>query len=434
MGSFNASCAVSHCSINPGDPVKLIAIVSNTPLHSDYKADMHKGFACYCHDQFSMIGYPMDATYEDYGNFEVKEDMFSEYTLSIIKDNYTQNIPDKDDEESPSSISDSRNGYSTEAEDLDWEKIGEMIHFGNMYLDSTKDRSRRRYMGFFPVHKCVYDLLMQRNPEMSFDDSYDNVTFQRFLEKHIADNQPTDEKELYEETVTKFMEMFGPIIGTTLKDGSLMTPELAHEKAVDMAEMEIEMKSMRHEHRREYSYSNSTAIKPFLKYRRDENLPELTREEHIALVTLDAECTYFIRGLNDLQVQLIPPMTAGQEYDKTDHAAFMIAAGKALLAMQQNDDDENYGEDDEDEESFKVDIQAKFNISLNNLRKSAANDWKPERGQVRVDAIDKFVVQYPNGVTLSAAEVIAQGYGVLMTNMPSTILPLVFKNDIEVEE
>lgn len=435
MGSFNASCAVSHCSINPGDPVKLIPIVSNTPIHGEYNADMHKGFSCYCHDQFSMIGYPMDATYEDYGDFDVKEDMFSEYNLSIIRDKFTKNVPPEDEKDDYSSIADSRNGYSLEPEDLDWSKIGEMIHFGNMYLDSNKDRTKRRYMGFFPVHKCVYDLLMQRNPEMHFDDSYDNVNFQRFLEKALKDNPPsTTNNPVFEEAMVQYMELFGPLIGTELKDGTIMTPEMAHEKAVGMADLKVEMAELRDSHRREYSYDNTSSIKRFLRHRKENKLPVLTDEEHIALVTLDAECTYLIRGLNDLQIQLIPPMTAGQEYDKTDHATFLVACGKALLAMQAVRDEEYYGDDEDDVESTKVVVEAEIHVSLNNLRESAQHDWKPERGKVKVDAIDRFVVQYPDGVTLSAGEVISQGYGVMLVSMPSTILPIVFKNDIKVEK
>lgn len=344
MGSFNASCAVSHCSINPGDKVKLIPIVSKTILQSEYSSDMHRGFACYCHDNFSMIGYPMDATYEDYGNFDVKEDMFSEYNLSIIRSNFTKNEPPDDEKDDYSSIADSRNGYSLEPEDLDWSNIGEMIHFGNMYLDSSKDRTRRRYMGFFPVHKCVYDLLLQRNPEMYFDDSYDNVNFQSFLEKALKDNPPsTSNNPVFEEAMVQYMEIFGPLIGTELKDGTIMTPEMAHEKAVCLADLKVEMAELRDSHRREYSYDNTSSINRFLRHRKENNLPVLTEEEHIALVTIDAECTYLIRGLNDLQVQLIPPMTAGQEYDKTDHASFLVAAGKALLDMQIENDDEEEG-------------------------------------------------------------------------------------------
>lgn len=435
MGSFNASCAVSHCSINPGDPVKLIPIVSNTPIHGEYKADMHKGFACYCHDQFSFIGYPMDATYEDYGNFEMKEDMFSEYNLSIIRENYTRNRPpqseDGEDEEY-SSIADSRNGYSVTAENLTWEEIGEMIHFGNMYLDSNKDHTKRRYMGYFPVHKCVYDLFMKRGPEMYFDETYDNVTFARFLEKHLEDNKPKGNNPVFEEAMVQYMELFGPLIGTELKDGSIMTPEMAHEKAVGMAELKVEMANLRDSHRKEYSYNNSTDIGKFLKYRREHKLPELTDEEHLALVTLDAECTFVVRGLNDLQIPILPPMTAGQQYDKTDHATFLIAAGKALLDMQKVRDEE-YNDEGEDTNACEYVVESFINISLSKLRESSASDWKPERGKLKVDAIDRFSVQYPDGVTLTADEIIEQGYGIMLASLESTILPLVFKNDIEVE-
>lgn len=79
-------------------------------------------------------------------------------------------------------------------------------------------------------------------------------------------------------------------------------------------------------------------------------------------------------------------------------------------------------------------VSTVINLSLNKLRIAAAADWEPQRGKEKVDAIDRFVVQYPNGITLSADEVISQGYGVMLVSMPSTILPIVFKNDIAVEK
>lgn len=434
MGSFNASCAVSNCGINPGDPVKLIPIVSNTPIFGDYNADMHKGFACYCHDNFSIIGYPMDATYEDYGNFEMVEDMFSEYNLSIIRANFTKNEPSEDEKDDISSISDTRNGYSIEPDELTWEQIGEMIHFGNMYLDSNKDLTKRRYMGFFPIHKCVYDLLMKRSPEMYFDKTYDNVSFQMYLEKHLTDNLPTPDINLvFDDAMVQYMQLFGPLINTELKDGTIMTAEMAHDKAVHMAELKVELAELRDSDRREYSYDNTTNIKKFIRHRKDNKLPVLTDEEHTRLVTLDAECTYLIRGLNDLQIQIIPPMTAGQEYDKTDHAMFLVAAGQALLAMQIENDDERYAEDEEEGKPYEYVVSTVINISLNKLRIDAAADWKPERGKLKVDAIDRFAVQYPDGITLSSDEVFSQGYGIMLASMPSTILPIMFKNDLKVE-
>ena len=429
MGSFNASCAVSHCGINPGDQVKLIAIVSNTAIFGD-PSEMHNGFACYCHDNFSIIGYPMDATYEDYGNFEVKKDMFSEYNLSIIRNNYTKNTPPEGDDEI-SSVAESRNGYSLEADDLTWDQISEMIHYGNMYLDSNEEKTQRRYMGFFPVHKCVYDLLLKRTPEMYFDSHCDNVPFHKFLERHVTKHPANAVDEFFEESLTKYMKLFGPLIGHELTDGTIMTPEIAHAQATDMAELDAEFKSSSSSSYCEYSYNNTTNIKTFTKYRRDGKLPSLTDDEHAQLVRVDAECTYFIRGLNDLQIQIIPPMTAGQVYDKTEHAAFMLATAKALLSLQNSaieDEDEDV---DEYVSPFQVVANPEIHISLNILRQEATSDWRPERGKLKLDAIDKFVLQYPNGATLSADEVISQGYADMIVTLPSTILPLVFKNDIK---
>lgn len=418
MGSFNASCAVSHCAINPGDPVKLIPIVSNNLVHYDDNSRMHLGFGCYTYDNFVIVGYPMDATYEDYGDFEVKKDMFSEYNLNIIRSNYTETLPEKG--EKIETYDRERKGYGVKAEDLDWEMIGSMIHNGSLFLDSNSTQTNRKYMGFFPVHKCVYDLMMKRTPEMYFDNTYDTVNFDTYLKKHLKENEQKKQNSEYNALVVEFMDKFSHLIGEKNENGVYNTPEKILEMAESVAELRMSMNSDRH--RRPFSYNNTTDIDAFNKYLKENKMDELTPKQHNELVTLDAEVIFFMCGLSAYNIQLIPPMTAGQEYDKTDHASFMIAAGQALLAMQQ---------DRNDECEYNVRVDTKISVSLNTILEASKHDWKPERGKKRAEQIHEFAEKYPDGVVLTFDELNKEGYSLLLHDSQTTLFPIEFINDLE---
>jgi len=416
MGSFNASCAVSKCSINPGDRVKLIPIVSRTSIHPDFDSTMHLGFGCYTYDYFQFLGYPMDATYADYGNFEIVENDVSEYNLSIIKKNYTQSIPPEDEDVS----SYDRNGYNTTANDLNWEVIGNMIHFGSLFLDSSKDMTKRKFLGYFPVHESVYNLFMECTPAMYFDESYTNVPFVKYLKKQMEKYIGVPDE--FEADITKYMDLYSSKIGTVNKSGVVVTPEDIYDRAVAMAEYRQES----NDERKDYSYSNSSNVKKICKFRELELKKEIDEEFLRSVVSLDAELSFLIMGLSAYNIPILPPMTAGQEYDKTDHAAFLIRMGQEMMNLQKTDNKENY---DEDELVLKPVIKNYFEVSMSGLVTGAKNDWKPERGKENLVLIEKFIAEYPEGVYLTMDELQKSGYISILSGVESTMLDFLFIND-----
>lgn len=420
MGSFNASCAVSKCSINPGDRVKLIPIVSNTSLHREYETQMHVGFGCYTWDYFSVIGYPMNATYEDYGNFEVEDNYISQYNLSIIKKNYTQTpIPAGEDE--PSSIRFDREGYNVTADMLDWEIIGNMIHYGSLFLDSNTDLSRRRFVGYFPVHESVYNLFMDCTPEMHFDSTYCNVPFVKYLNKMIQNCSDGHTSE-YEAALLKYMDIFSTNIGGTDSDGNIVTPETALEGATEMAELV----SQSSEKDKAFSYHNTSHVRRIFRFIENDLKTVIDEKIKHDIIVADAELDFVIRGLGGYNIPLLPPMTAGQDYDKTDHAAFLIRMGQEMMKLQTSVNEENY---DEDELVLKPVLNNHFEVSLAGLITGAENDWKPERGKENLVLIEKFIAEYPEGVYLTTAELQKNGYISILSNVESTMLDFLFIND-----
>jgi|AGFT01.1.fsa_nt_gi hypothetical protein len=407
MGSFNASCAVSKCSINPGDRVKLIPIVSTTSLHSQYSTDMHKGFGCYCYDYFTFLGLPMDATYEDYGNFEMVDNFNSQYNLAIIKENYTSTpMP-----ANKTYVSD-RDGYDLKAEDLDWEKIGELIHFGNMNLDSTSDLSRRKFMGYFPIHESVYNLMMQRRHEMYFNNHFQDVSLQEYFDNKVQELSGNSRE--FEEKVTEYMDLFGDSIGETNKFGQIITAEEIYDKAVRMAQFSLES----HSNRVEYSYKNS-ASKSNINTKYNEITGKvLEGQNELDVIRSMCELTFVVCALNAFQIPILPPMTAGQEYDKTEHASFLVKMGSELMNLQQ---------ESEDEENVAVaKISAKFDVSLQRMKERAEDDYRPERGAVALALINDLVLEYPDGVEMTAVEFNASKYSILGQYLSSSLFDVNF--------
>lgn len=421
MGSFNVSCAVSKCSINPGDRVKLIPIVSNDSLHPEYKNTMHLGFGCYTWDYFQFIGYAMNATYEDYGNFEVSENFASLYNLSIIKENYTQ-TPLPPDKEISKYVD--RDGYYTTASDLNWEIISNMIHCGTLFLDSNPDYSRRNFLGYFPIHESIYNLLLNRNPDMYFEESYEEVPFAKYLQKQMKkfDSDVSDE---FEEYLTKYMDLYSDSIGEIHENGTLITADNVYKRAYSMAEFKTEVK----ESGKEFSYKNTASIKQITNFCKENLDIEFNDALLRDIITTDAELTYLVNGLSTFNIPMLPPMTAGQEYDKTEHATFLIRMGQEMIKIQTAHDED----DDEESNAITPVLNNFFNVSLNKLKKATAKDWKSERGLRVAGLIDKFITEYPDSVKLSKSELELAGYGEMVGTFSSTLLDFVFINDIEID-
>lgn len=421
MGSFNASCAVSKCSINPGDRVKLIPIVSTTSLNTEYSSQMHLCFGCYCYDYFKFLGLPMDATYEDYGNFDVLPGFASDYNLSIIKQNYTQTPLPTDVEERRYL---DREPYETTADDLDWETIGKMIHYGTIFLDSNQDFSRRKHLGFFPILECVYNVMMERTHEMYFDNHYSRVTLDQYYESQVQELSGFS-KEL-EAKISEYMELFGDSIGEIGKSGKVITAEEIYEKAVRMAEFSIGS----HTNRDEYSYKNTSSMTTIRESYQDLYSKPLTDNEELTIIRLKVELLFVVCALNAFQIPILPPMTAGQQYDKTEHASFLIRIGQEIMNMQNKDNDES----EFNEWEFNTTVSAVVQVSLQKLRSRADNDYQNERGKKALELIDDFVLEYPNGMEMNTSELMNSKYALFTEYFESNLLNFKFIVDLTDED
>lgn len=79
MGSFAATCGISHLGIGPGDRVKFL-LLENT-------GDPTENIQCYSDDLWSIFAPPFDANYNDYGSIENwdPEDPNFKYAMQILR-------------------------------------------------------------------------------------------------------------------------------------------------------------------------------------------------------------------------------------------------------------------------------------------------------------------------------------------------------------
>lgn len=97
MGSYNQTCAITHCPILPEQEVRVFYLVLNIGMNNikeektQLKQFPYMGSYCYPYDQFKIIGYPLLAKYNDYGRFIHNDNELANITLNNINKIYIPN-------------------------------------------------------------------------------------------------------------------------------------------------------------------------------------------------------------------------------------------------------------------------------------------------------------------------------------------------------
>jgi len=93
MGSFNETCAISGLSIECGDPVKLVFLVSSTRCES---GEYYYKRGCYHYDHWFLRTPPISGKYDDYGRCAFKESFLTKlieemFALDVIEEPFGHN-------------------------------------------------------------------------------------------------------------------------------------------------------------------------------------------------------------------------------------------------------------------------------------------------------------------------------------------------------
>lgn len=335
MGSFNSTCAVSRAPISPNDEVRLFYIISNNfteplyPGHNPQNEPMHRGLGCYAYDNFSTVGLPLKATYEDYGIFEISdpEHPYARYTLKCIQDSYSTLKLPEDSEEADEIRSRDREFYNIEADDLNFELVNDMIRGGMLFCEAGT--YGKKFIGFYPVLEEVYQVLIQGTVE-TYDDTEPTTVYADYNLKQYTEMQNRKSKvakDKYKKNVEKYRDLYSDRIGTIKKDGTVLSAEEAEENILDLASFSHET----YNDRNEFSHKNSFSRGLYSTWFSQSEERDMTDEEYEEFSTMHTEALFYVICLSRYNYEFIPPQTSGQEYDTLDQGALLVKMGQALL-------------------------------------------------------------------------------------------------------
>lgn len=420
MGSFNSTCAVSRAPISPDDKVRLFYIISNNftealyPGHEPQNEPMHRGLGCYFYDNFSTVGLPLEATYEDYGIFEITdpEHPYAQYTLNVIKDSYST-LP-KPPEDDDSYTRRNEGYYDVLAEDLTFELVNDMIREGVLFCDAGT--FGKKFIGFYPVLEEVYQVLIQGTAE-TYDDTveprrYTDYNLQQYSE--MQERRYEHQNNKYLESLNRYREMMEPKVGTVKTNGTVYTAEEAEETALDLASYSLDT----HTDRNEFSYKNSFSRGNYIRWFTETYNKDMTDDENKKFNSMHTEALFYLICLSRYNFELIPPKTSGQEYDTLDQGALLVKLGQALLRKSH------------DGREFDVSLDSStvhLILSLTDLSQEFENHYDENKKNSGLAAIAEFDRIYGyNDTVLTYEEAREQGLEELFSQLATRHLPVKF--------
>lgn len=419
MGSFNSTCAVSRAPISPSDKVRLFYIISNNfteslyPGHDPSNQTMHRGLGCYVYDNFSTVGFPLEATYEDYGIFEVTnpEHPYAQFTLDTIKENYSPNPKIPEDDENYSRREDAYTGLP--ADYLTFETINDMIREGVLYCEAGT--YGKKFIGFYPVLEEVYQVLIQGTVE-TYDDTvkpsrYTDYKLYQFEEMQIRKYNAQDAK--FKASIERYRSMYEERIGSVKKDGSVFTAEEAEECIMDMASLSNDSRE-----RHEFAYKDSFNRSAYMTFFRDSTGSDMTDDELAAFNKMHTESLFYLICLSRYNFELIPPRTSGQEYDTLDQGALLVKMGQALLRKSH------------EEREYEVTLDSStvhLILSLNDLSHEFEEHYDEHKKAEGLAAIREYdrIYGYKDAI-LTYEEAREQGLEALFSCLATKHLPVKF--------
>lgn len=379
MGSFNTTCAISHSAITPGDKVRLFFLASQDGHSNDAQKNILSiGCKCYPWDDFKVIGgMSLEATYEDYNSYSFDEDsIFSQLILKQIKENYLENVSVEGEE-----YNSSHDHMDINVNDLDWEKILDMIHSGRLYLKGY-GRGVKPAVGMMAIHESVYNIMMKETYEQykcdtdDYRDSYYvTVGFEDELKESIAKHTAKDNDESWKEFYKYFEE--------EVKNGEV-TEDEAIKQSKRMAKFN---KEMDRDTDCNFVFQSRAIIQnlrsfsdKILKLKGTENEIEVNDYSDDDLIYKHAESIFFNGRMMTHNFMYRPLITSGQEYDHVADGIFWQKVSNALLTKS--------GSWEEDEHILTRKVSKQWQeINLSEILERFKDWFEDEDLEKRIDSL-----------------------------------------------
>jgi hypothetical protein len=150
MGSFGMTCGVSGIRVDWGTSKVKLLFLAEAPFYDDCNP-------IYIHSHHQFCSYAMDATYEDYGNYEfdLESPQFKGF-VELLK-NHSAKI-----EEGENSCHDVPFDPKN-PEHLKWEYLENAIQEGRVYLKGIDQKNHQ--ISMFPIYHEVWDeICMKKRP------------------------------------------------------------------------------------------------------------------------------------------------------------------------------------------------------------------------------------------------------------------------------
>lgn len=330
MGSFNTTCAISHSAITPGDKVRLFFLASQDGYSEDAQKNILSiGCQCYPWDDFKVIGgISLEATYEDYNSYSFDEkSIFSQLILSQIKENYLENVSVEGKE-----YNSYHDHMDVNVNDLDWEKILNMIHSGRLYLKGY-GRGVNPAVAMMAIHESVYNVMMKETYEKykcdtdNYKDAYYvTVGFEDALKENIEKYEVKEDDDSWKNLYKHFKN--------DIKDGKMTEAEAIQQSKI-MAKIYNQMDRDPDCNFVFQSRSIIQSLRHFsdkiLKLKNTENEIEINEYSDRDLIKKHTESIYFNGRMMIHNFMYRPLMTSGQEYDHIADGIFWQKVSNELL-------------------------------------------------------------------------------------------------------
>lgn len=292
MGSFNNVCAISGLEIFEGDDVKMLFLVKTDDV----------GVIIYSHYRYQFIGLPIDMRYCDYANYNVVNDGDDNAMLSYFKKH---------------AVEDTSGGeYSIKVipDEMTLTDAFDAIHEGRLFVKGSKTHPEKQPVEKFPVLTKVYDKLMK------FDivDYYDNI---HNVANHFNeyDMDAVLKKSKHTATGNIISHLFEMQLARIARRGYFVPEMFIDDDILDDMLLKDNIQNL------------------------DENVLKCLEVSHLHHV------------MNNLKMNIVPPMSGSQEDNYDDIIKFSAIVTEVAVEMK-NIREELYGEDEEELEWIKEEV------------------------------------------------------------------------------
>lgn len=424
MGSFNTTCAISHTRIRPNDKVRLFFLASKGGYYKDPERNILSiGCKCYPWDDFEVIGgISLEATYEDYNNYSFQEDnIFSVYIYNLIRRNYSPNVSVEGEE-----YNEYHDHMDVKVDDLDWEKIMDMIHSGRLYLNGY-GRGAKPAVAMMAIHESVYQIMMDETYEKYVNETSDyrnatyvTVGFQDVLKKNLEKEALSNLDSDWERFLTHFQKKV---------DAGEITQEQAVIEAKSFARFN---KSTNRDHLSQYTFQSESPLNGLRSISEEikdmidkgENFPFNPPDDN-DLIAKHTEGLYFNSRMSTHNFMYRPLMTSGQEHDLTADGVFWSKVSNVLMTMNR--------EYESEEHILTRKISKQWQeIKLSEIH-STFKEWFDEDDlEERITGINSLFINNPKGsfVTILAGNIKNPEYKALAEVIWNKELDIIIEIDV----